>query len=67
MPTEPCCEMMGEHLNRKCEQHPDLYDCPDVVITGPPEQSKWGLPIHDGGHSFISIQFCPFCGKKLPT
>ena len=25
----------------------------------------YGLIIHDGGESFILIQFCPWCGKKL--
>jgi len=60
----PCCSMMKAHLNKTCEQHDSPYDC-DCVIVGPP-LTKWGLPVHDGGHSRITINFCPFCGTKLP-
>lgn len=37
--------------------------CPDVVI----EQYKndVGLPVKDGGSSYIKINFCPWCGKKV--
>lgn len=62
-----CCEMLAEHLNKTCEQHADPYDCCDSVLIGPPLKSRWGLPIHDGSHSYIAIEFCPFCGTKLPT
>jgi len=27
---------------------------------------EYGLPILDGGTSFITIQFCPWCGARLP-
>lgn len=60
------CEMNAAHLNNKCEQHPDPYDC-EGVLVGPPFQKQWGLPVRDGTHSYIRIEFCPFCGKKLPT
>ena len=27
---------------------------------------EYGLIIHDGGSSALLIQFCPWCGTKLP-
>ena len=28
---------------------------------------EWGIPIPDGGTSFMEMTFCPFCGTKLPS
>ena len=27
---------------------------------------EWGIPIPDGGTSFLELSFCPFCGAHLP-
>jgi len=27
---------------------------------------EFGLIIHDGGQSYMLINFCPWCGRKLP-
>jgi hypothetical protein len=27
---------------------------------------EYGLIVHDGGGSSISIEYCPWCGVKLP-
>lgn len=35
----------------------------DSVITK--RRKLYGLPIHDGGESYIRINFCPWCGKNL--
>jgi hypothetical protein len=37
------------------------YCCIDMAY----QLIAFGLPIHDGGSSFIKINFCPWCGKKL--
>ena len=26
---------------------------------------KYGVPIRDGGSSFLIIKYCPWCGKEL--
>jgi hypothetical protein len=26
---------------------------------------RWGMPVLDGGSSFIKIKYCPFCGAML--
>ena len=28
---------------------------------------EWGIPIPDGGTSFMEMTFCPFCGTRLPS
>jgi hypothetical protein len=66
MSTNVCCQDLQRHLEMSCEQHPNPYDCPDVVIVG--VVGKWfGIPIHDGGMSQYRIRYCPWCGARLPT
>jgi hypothetical protein len=60
-----CCEMMAGNIANTCNQHPDRYDCPDALIDG--VRGGYGLIIHDGTKSVIEIQFCPWCGVKLPA
>jgi uncharacterized protein DUF6980 len=59
-----CCEMLAEQVNRRCKDH-DVFNCPDNVIVTTKTDTGYGLPIRDGGSSFIEIKFCPFCGDKL--
>jgi hypothetical protein len=62
---EHCCQQMRTHLSRTCPDHPDGKDCPDVVIEYYPKSKCYGLPIHDGGTSFIAISHCPWCGGRV--
>jgi hypothetical protein len=57
-----CCEMLDIQLDVECQAHGK--DCPDVVVRELPDGCI-GLPIHDGGSSYITINYCPFCGAKL--
>lgn len=66
-----CCEDMEEHVY--------LVDL-NVSFDGGDEDTKvvyysskfdeYGIPIHDGENgsatSFITIEYCPWCGKRLP-
>ena len=61
-----CCETMDYHLGQICPHHDDPYECPDYVISYSEKFDEYGLIIHDGGPSSYRIQFCPFCGLKLP-
>ena len=27
---------------------------------------EWGIPIPDGGTSYLELRVCPFCGTQLP-
>jgi len=49
-----CCAKMADRLE----------DTTAVVYI--PKFREYGLPILDGGTSFIAIQFCPWCGARLP-
>ena len=61
-----CCESMKKRINFKCTKHKNKYDCPDAIIEYIPKFDEYGIIIHDGGSSYILINYCPFCGKKLP-
>jgi hypothetical protein len=52
--------MMDAQLNHVCEDHPDPFDCPDVLV-GQFEDGRAGLIVHDGGRSMILIGYCPWC------
>ena len=60
-----CCERMSEELARKCDLHPDRFECPDALVDFSPDSKSYGLIVHDGGSSVISIQYCPWCGAHL--
>ncbi|MFB7455394.1 MULTISPECIES: DUF6980 family protein [unclassified Streptomyces] len=60
-----CCEAMSSHVNMRCDVHDDPYACPDVLIDYSAECQSYGLIIHDGGTSSITIDFCPWCGRHL--
>ena len=60
-----CCEDMDYHANFKCDMHSDPFECPDKIIIFDDKDNDYGLIIHDGGSSSISIKFCPWCSSKL--
>ena len=59
-----CCKEMGRQLAWHCEMHEDPWDCPDATIFKS-KRGIYGLIVHDGGHSFQKIDFCPWCGTRL--
>lgn len=56
---------MRIELESTCDQHPDRWDCPDALIGHWPKSNEYGLIVHDGGSSMITITFCPWCGTNL--
>jgi hypothetical protein len=58
----PCCEMMRDQLDWKCDQHSDPAERPDALIGCFGKSKTLGLLIHDGGSSFVAIHYCPWCG-----
>ncbi|WP_324607651.1 DUF6980 family protein [Streptomyces sp. NRRL WC-3742] len=64
--TEHCCEQMTTQLNRQCDRHPDTSDCVDVLVRFSPRFQEYGIVIHDGGSAKCRIEFCPWCGHRLP-
>jgi hypothetical protein len=56
---------MTEAVTSSCEQHPDRFDCPDALIHYSPRSRGYGIIVHDGGSSFVTIAFCPWCSSPL--
>ncbi|MFD7075784.1 DUF6980 family protein [Nocardioides sp. NPDC059952] len=63
-PRDLCCTDLAEHLAFECHLHRDPLDCADAVIFRD-GCGRIGLPIHDGGSSYIAIRYCPWCGARL--
>jgi hypothetical protein len=60
-----CCDEMDKALNHSCEQHKDPWDCPDTVLIYHEPFNEYGIPIRDGGMSYLIIDHCPWCGTRL--
>lgn len=61
-----CCEMMQQQVEHQCEQHADPFECPDNLVYYSASFDEYGLIVHDGGSSYVTIEFCPWCGNQLP-
>ena len=59
--------MMRANTENVCDLHSDRFECPDALVNYSERRKDYGLIIHDGGSSVISIAFCPWCGTKLPS
>jgi hypothetical protein len=66
IPRDVCCNAMSAHLSQPCGQHADPFDCSDNIMYWAPPFDEYGLIIHDGGRSYIVVEYCPWCGKRLP-
>jgi hypothetical protein len=64
---EQCCGVMEAEIERKCEEHPDAFDCPEHIVYYSAQFGEYGILVHDGGSSYSVINYCPWCGTKLPT
>jgi hypothetical protein len=64
--AQHCCREMAAALEFDCADHADPFDCPDTVIVFHEVFGEYGLPIRDGGPSYLAISHCPFCGTRLP-
>ena len=60
-----CCETMKENSEFICKTCKDAFECPDTLIYHGKKNNDVGIIIHDGGSSYIQINYCPWCGKEL--
>lgn len=65
-----CCEAFRDQVTQPACKHHTRLSCPDHIIVdgGKPvfsHDTRYVLPVKDGGSSFFRIHYCPFCGKKL--
>lgn len=62
-----CCDDMTAAIANDCTQHADdPFACADMLIAYSPVFGEYGLIVHDGGASTVTIRHCPWCGAKLP-
>ncbi|WP_210251896.1 DUF6980 family protein [Hyphomicrobium album] len=61
-----CCEGMQAALAFDCEQHADPFACADALVVYNEILDEYGIPVHDGGPSYVLITHCPWCGAILP-
>ena len=61
-----CCDEMTRQVNHRCDTHPDPFDCPDSLVHYSARLDEYGLIVHDGGSSSVRVEYCPWCGAKLP-
>jgi hypothetical protein len=57
------CIHIAYYSTMKCSEHQDAKECPDVTIVK--VDNEYGMPVRDGGKSYIKIEYCPWCGIKL--
>jgi hypothetical protein len=57
---------MKSAVESKCERHGNRWDCPDALINYLATFDEYGIMVHDGGSASVSIDFCPWCGARLP-
>jgi len=63
---EHCCERMTEQVEHKCDACDGSFACPDALIYYDLRFDEYGIIVHDGAMSYVTIAFCPFCGARLP-
>lgn len=57
------CIHIAYHSTMTCSEHKDPWECPDMTIVK--TKNGYGIPVRDGGSSFIQISHCPWCGVTL--
>ena len=60
-----CCKDLLYHSTNHCLVHSSPFLCPDWLIIYNEKREEFGIVVHDGGESYIRINYCPWCGKKL--
>lgn len=65
MKDKICCDAMRYHSSNHCPVHSSPFECPDWLILHDDTAGDYGIIIHDGGQSYIKIDYCPWCGHKL--
>ena len=60
-----CCEAMRYFSSNHCPVHHSPFECPDWLVLFDETSNDYGIIVHDGGQSVVTIQYCPWCGSLL--
>jgi hypothetical protein len=63
---DECCSIMREQMELCRNSQPNPLDSPDVFLVYVPTLDEYGIPVRDGTRTIRLIQFCPWCGTRLP-
>ena len=62
-PSDFPCVHIAYHSTISCDEHDDPWECPDITLVK--TENGYGIPIRDGGSSYIGIKYCPWCGIEI--
>jgi hypothetical protein len=60
-----CCEKMADKVEASINQNGETKHEDVDIVMNRSRDGVYGIPIHDGGTSFIEINNCPWCGARL--
>jgi hypothetical protein len=60
-----CCEKMADKVEESLNQNGETKHEDVDIVMNRTREGVYGIPIHDGGTSFIEINNCPWCGARL--
>ena len=63
--AEHCCEEMQKQVDYICDEGKSPFECADNLIYYSRKFDEYGLIIHDGGSSFLTINFLPFLWREV--
>lgn len=49
------------------QENEEVYQNPGILIVYTSKFNEYGLITHDGGKSSLQLNYCPWCGYKLPA
>ena len=58
------CVHIAHFAQETCDQHPDPWECSHRIIVQL-KNGEFGIPIKDGGSSYVKLNNCPWCGCNL--
>lgn len=61
-----CCDAMEAAIEFDCSQHATPWECMDVPVIYNEVFDEYGLVMRDGTSAYVLLQYCPWCGTKLP-
>ncbi len=59
------CVHIAYYSTFTCDESNDPWECADAVLVRGESDAHYGIPVRDGGSSYIEVRYCPWCGKQI--